>query len=73
MRNTQSILPFKVELSPESGNVTAHAGLPLIVECIRAIIGKRFYRKLRDALGYRSWKVVRRHLDSLVKPLMDGC
>jgi hypothetical protein len=72
MKNTQSILSFKVELSPELGNVTAHAGLPLIVECIRAIIGKRFYRKLRDALGYRSWKVVRRHLDSLVMLIVAG-
>jgi hypothetical protein len=72
MKDTQSILPFKIELSPDSEKVTAHAGLPLIIECIRAIISKGYYRKLRDALGYQSWKTVRRHLDSLVMLVAVG-
>lgn len=72
MTVSQGLLPFKVELTETPEPVTAWAGLPLIVEAMRALFSRRYYRKLRRALGYKSWKVARRHLESLVVLIAGG-
>jgi hypothetical protein len=68
----QGLLPFKIELVDTPDKVTAHAGLPLALEALRSQFRNKDYRRLRDALGYRSWKTVRRHLESLVLLVIAG-
>ena len=66
-------LPFKLIVSARGEpEVTAHAGVPLVVEVALAVIDKRQYRALRDALGYTSYRVVRRHVLSLVTLIATG-
>jgi DDE family transposase len=72
MKSLQGLLPFRIELSPEPLGVTAFSGLPLIIEAMRALIAKRFYRDLRDTLAYKSWRAVRRHIESLVALIVAG-
>ena len=72
MAVSQGLLPFQVELTKKRDFVTAYAGLPVVYEAMLAVIATSLYRELRDALGYRSWKVVRRHLASLVLLIAAG-
>jgi len=68
----QERLSFKIELVDTPERVTAHAGLPLALEAMRTLFSKRHYRRLRDALGYKDWKTVRRHLESLLLLVIAG-
>jgi hypothetical protein len=73
MRLFQGILPFKLVVADQDqSHVTAHAGVPLIVEAMRALIATRLYRRLRKALGYRRWRVVRRHVESVAMLFVAG-
>ena len=73
MKLQQGVLPFKLDVSTDNvANVTAHAGLPLMVEALRAVISNKCYRSLRRALGYKKWQVVRRHVESLVLLFVAG-
>jgi hypothetical protein len=72
MKLVQRILPFKIEVVGNTARATARAGLPLILEGLRALLLRPLYRRLARALGYRRWKVVRRHLESLVLLIADG-
>ena len=72
MNVAQSFLPFKLEVEKEAMRVTAHGGLPLVVEALRATTTKSRYRELRDALAYHSWRTVRRHVESLVALIAAG-
>lgn len=69
----QGILPFKLEIVDDSlDGVTAYAGLPLVLEALCSCEDKKLYRKLRDALGYKSLGIVERHLKSLVLLIAAG-
>jgi hypothetical protein len=68
----QPLLPFKIDLVDDPDPVTAHAALPLVLEALRAVVSKKSWRVLRDALGYGSWRVVRRHVESLVLLVAGG-
>lgn len=72
MSVSQGLLPFYLELTKKRDFVTAYAGLPVMLEAMMAVIPTSLYRELRDALGYRSWKVVRRHVASLVLLIVAG-
>jgi hypothetical protein len=62
----QTVLGFKTEIVRDRKlEVTAHGGLVLALEMMRAVIVKSWYRQLRDALGYRDWKAVRRAVESV--------
>lgn len=69
---SQGLLPFKTELIDRAETVTAHAGLPLLVETALAVFPSKALRPLRDALGYRSLGTVRRHLLSLATLVAAG-
>ncbi|MBC8424274.1 IS1380 family transposase [bacterium] len=69
---SQGLLPFYIELTKKRDFVTAYAGLPLVLEAMLAVIAHSLYRELRDVLGYKSWKTVRRHLTSLVLLIAAG-
>lgn len=67
------MLPFILEVvGHDLSNVTSHAGLPLVLEALRAVTPTRWYRRLRKALGYKHWRTVRRHLESLVLLVVGG-
>jgi len=72
MSVSQGLLPFKVELVARPDPVTAYAGVPVVVEALLAAVPTGLFRELRDALGYQDWKVVRRHLVSLVVLVAAG-
>lgn len=66
-------LPFRIVSDDgDRANVTAYAGLPLVIEAMRSLVEKRVYRRLRNALGYSAWRTVRRHLESLVVLVVAG-
>lgn len=69
----RGVLSFKLEVadSPRS-DVTAYAGLPLVLEQARVALPPKLYRELRDALGYRSAPTVRRHVESTLLLLCAG-
>lgn len=67
----QGLLPFEFD-ADATGNATAYAGLPLIVEALRAVVGRRECRRLRRALKYRTWKGARRHLETLLCLIAAG-
>jgi hypothetical protein len=68
----QRILPFKIEVTSTKTRATARGGLPVILECLRAVVRRSSYRRLVRALAYKGWKTVRRHLESLVLLIADG-
>ncbi len=68
----QGLLPFYLELTKKRDFVTAFAGLPLVFEAMLAVIATSQCRELRDALGYKAWKTVRRHVASLVQLIVAG-
>lgn len=72
MSVSQGLLPFDLDLTKKRDFVTAYAGLPVMFEAMLAVIAISLYRELRDALGYKSWKTVRRHLASLVLLIVAG-
>lgn len=72
MNLRQGVLPFKIELTDRSDEVTAHAGLPLVVEAVLALVPRRAYKHLARSLRYRRWKAVRRHVLSLVTLIASG-
>ncbi|MBC8425307.1 IS1380 family transposase [bacterium] len=72
MTLSQGLLSYKIELTPTPLDVTAVGGLPLVIEAMRLLLSKRLYKRLRDALGYRSYKTVQRHLESLVALVVAG-
>ena len=72
MTVSQGLLPFHIQLTEDADPVTAYAGLPLVLEGLRAVIASARYRALRDGLGYQGWKVVRRHTESLVLLVVAG-
>ena len=69
---TQGLLPFNLELVDSPELVTSFAAIPLVVETLRAVLHPGRCRALRDALGYRDWKVVRRHMESVVVLIAAG-
>ena len=69
---SQGLLPFHIQLTDDPVPVTAYAGLPLVLESLRAVIPTARWRELRDALGYRDWKVARRHTESLLLLVAAG-
>lgn len=67
------VLPFKLVLVESRPDVTSRAGLPLVLEMLRVAVGKKaLYRPLAHALGYDSYKTVRRHVESLVLVIAAG-
>ena len=73
MKLLQGVLAFALAVTEDDqSNVTSHAGVPLVVEALRAVIPTRVYRRLCKALGYKRWKVVRRHLESVVVLVVSG-
>ncbi len=69
----RGVLGFKLDVqgSPRV-DVTAYAGLPLVLEQARVALPPKLYRALRDALGYRSAATVRRHLESALVLISAG-
>ena len=53
MPTRQGLFSFEYDGGKEA-DATAYAGLPLILEALRAVIGAAAWRRLRRALGYRS-------------------
>lgn len=72
VRILQRLLPFKLKIEGNAESVTAYGGLPLIVEALRAVASKRWYRGLAEALRYKSFRTVRRHVESLVALFAAG-
>jgi len=69
----QGLLAFMLVVADDDrSNVTSHAGVPLVIEALRAVVPNRIYRRLRKALGYKQWRAVRRHLESLVVLMVAG-
>jgi hypothetical protein len=69
----QGVLPYKLVIAPDGdATVTAHAGLPLVLEALRPLRLRRGYRRLAEALGIDDWHVVRRHVESLVLLIAAG-
>jgi hypothetical protein len=61
----RGVLSFTLELTDcPRADVTAYAGLPLVLEQARIALRPKAYRQLRDALSYRNSATVRRHLQS---------
>jgi hypothetical protein len=72
MRIAQGLLPYKIEFVSRAETVTAHAGLPLVIEAAIAMVPSKALRPLRKALGYRTVEPVRRHLFSLIALICAG-
>jgi len=73
MKLPRPFLPFKIETTEKRLDVTAYGGLPVLLETIRMLWPKSWYRRLRKALGYyKSWKVVRRHVESVLLLIAAG-
>jgi hypothetical protein len=68
----QFVLPFKIDFQPSATKATAHAGLPLLLEALRAVIPRSAYKRLAKALGLKRWRTARRHLESLVLLVAAG-
>jgi len=69
----RGVLSFKLEVTDSPRiDVTAYAGLPLVLEQARVALRPRLYRELRDGLGYRSAQTVRRHVESTLVLLCAG-
>jgi hypothetical protein len=68
----QGLLPYKLEIVGRPETITAYAGLGVVVETAMAAFPNKVWRELRDALRYRGWKAVRRHVLSLVALVAAG-
>jgi hypothetical protein len=70
---SQGRLGFKLLLEEKpQPEVTAYAGLPLLVETAMAVLSKQDYKRLACELGYFWWQPVRRHLLSLLVLVGSG-
>lgn len=74
---TQGILPFKTQGVKLKFDVTAYAGLPVVIEAMRSIFSRKCYTELagalRGAYGHKvGWETTRRHLESLVVLIAAG-
>jgi hypothetical protein len=73
MEVSQGRLGFKLLLRGDTEpEVTAYAGVPLIVEAAMTVLGKSDYKRLAAKLAYSSWRTVRRHLHSLLVLVVSG-
>jgi transcriptional regulator with GAF, ATPase, and Fis domain len=52
--------------------VTAYAGVPLIVEAAMTVLAKADFKRLAARLGYSSWRTARRHFLSLLVLVASG-
>ena len=69
----QGVFAFKVQLDDGVRDcITGRAGLPILAELMRAAVPRSFHEALARSLGYRSWKVVRRHVESLALLIAAG-
>jgi len=72
MKLAQTMLPFKIQLAACGvDTATAHGGLPLVVEALRAAVPASLFKTLAGALG-QSWKTVRRHIETCVALMAAG-
>lgn len=70
---SESVLPFKLELSDDSkSKVTAFAGLPVVIEALRAAVPDTSMERLAKTLGYGHADTARRALESLVLLMAQG-
>ncbi|GEM_PF-178613 len=72
MKVSHPLLPFKIKTTPKELNVTAHGGLPLVLEVLRTAVPRSNYKELAKALGYKGWKVLSRHAESLILLIVAG-
>jgi len=73
MQVAQGRLGFKLILDEEAGpEVTAYAGLPLLIEAAMSVFSKTDFKHLASALGYSGWRAVRRHVHSLLALVVSG-
>jgi len=73
MQVAQGRLGFKLMLDEEAGpEVTAYAGIPLLVETAMSVLTKADFKRLAASLGYSGWRTVRRHLHSLLALVVSG-
>lgn len=68
---SQGLLPYTIDERPTRENLTARAGLPLVLETFRAVVPTEDFDKLANEIG-SSTDVVRRHLESLVLLIAAG-
>ncbi len=68
----RTVLPFTVERQPSDTTLTSMAGVPLVIESLRAMIGEARYVSLAKAAGLEDWQVARRHVETLVALLAGG-
>jgi hypothetical protein len=69
----RGVLSFKLEvIETAHSDVTAYAGVPLVLEQARVVLRQKNYRELRKALGYHCTSTVRRHVESMVVLLAAG-
>lgn len=68
----QGVLGFQVVVEKPAVGVTSFAGLVVLAELLRVVVKKKEYRRLAQALGFQSWRTVRRHFESLVLLLASG-
>jgi hypothetical protein len=71
-RSASGILPFVISRARPKVDVTAHAGLHLLVELLRAVCRRQFWRRLARAIGLASWRVARRHTESILLLIAAG-
>jgi len=69
---TQELLRFKYEIDDDAEDLTSRAGLVVVVELFRICTSKKQWKRLAKALGYKKWRTVRRHLESLVLLIAGG-
>ena len=68
---SQVLLPYTIDSRPTRQDLTASAGLPLVLETMRAIVPADDYDNLSKELGI-SPAVARRHLESIVLLIAAG-
>lgn len=74
MQVAQGRLGFKLVIAEtkQQPDVTAYAGVPLIVEAAMAVLTKADFKRLAAKTGYSSWRTARRHFLSLLVLVASG-
>lgn len=73
MQVSQGRLAFKLLVADKAQpEVTAYAGVPLLVEAAMAVLTKADFKNLAAKLAYSSWRTVRRHLHSVLALVTSG-
>jgi len=72
MTVANGLLPFKLSLVHKPLSITGHGGLTCVCEALISLFPKAYYRGLAKALGYKSWRTVYRHFQSLVLLIASG-